>query len=137
MSGCVFCGDFASRADGYDMFAFSTQMDLLEKMMDTSQLRHRVISQNIANVNTPGYERLEVEFEQQLTRVLKANASGALQDLEPVIERQSALPHRADGNNVNIDREIGELNRNALLYQTYVQVLSTQLSQMRAAMSGP
>ena len=43
---------------------------------------------------------------------------------------------RADGNNVDIDREMGALNRNALIYQTYAQVLASRLATMRSAITG-
>ncbi|MEJ7590453.1 MAG: hypothetical protein WKF77_02820 [Planctomycetaceae bacterium] len=46
------------------------------------------------------------------------------------------LTARADGNNVDIDREMGQLNKNAMLQQTYVQLLSTYLEQMRLAIQG-
>lgn len=119
------------------MLEFSPQIELLGRVMDASQVRHQVISQNLANVNTPGYQRLEVSFEDQLRESLRHPDASAGRAVEPVIRRQAGLPARADGNNVDIDLEIGELNRNAVLYQTYVQVLSTLLSQMRAATSGP
>ena len=54
----------------------------------------------------------------------------------PEVVATPGLTARADGNNVDIDREIGQLNKNAMLQQTYVQLLSTYLEQMRLAIQG-
>ena len=43
-------------------------IDVLSRVLDTAALRHRVIAQNVANVNTPGYRRLEVTFEDELAK---------------------------------------------------------------------
>ena len=46
-------------------------LNLLSHVLGAAGLRHRVIAQNIANVNTPGYRRLEVTFEEDLARALQ------------------------------------------------------------------
>jgi len=114
-----------------------SQFDLLSKLLDASELRHRVISQNVANVNTPGYHRLAVSFEEELAQRLRSSGGDAAIDgLTPEIYEELGLPVRADGNNVDIDKEMGQLNKNALLYQTYAQVLASRLSMMRSAITG-
>ena len=114
-----------------------SQFDLLSQLLDASELRHRVISQNVANVNTPGYQRLAVSFEEELAQRLTSNdANETLGDLIPEVYEEQGLPVRADGNNVDIDKEMGQLSKNSLLYQTYAQVLVSRLSMMRSAISG-
>lgn len=113
-----------------------SQFELLSQLMDASDLRHRIISQNVANVETPGYQRLEVTFEQQLLERLSRSGDLAKESVAPAIEIDTRSPARADGNNVNIDREMGKLNKNALLFQTYAQLLSSKLSMMRSAITG-
>lgn len=108
----------------------------LAKLMDASELRHRVISHNLANVNTPGYQRLDVDFEQALAQMMKSGDRGMHEIPEPQVFEEQGLKARNDGNNVDIDREIGELNRNAMLFQTYSQLLAVQLDQMRRATRG-
>ncbi|MDD5090603.1 MAG: flagellar basal body protein, partial [Candidatus Wallbacteria bacterium] len=51
------------------IFGDDTQV-VLEKGLDVAALRHQVITQNIANVNTPGYKLKDVSFEDQLNRSL-------------------------------------------------------------------
>jgi flagellar basal-body rod protein FlgB len=109
---------------------------MLGRLLDMAQMRHSAISQNLANVDTPGYQRLDVTFEESLRRSVNSSNDGKPGDFQPVIRRAAGGAQRADGNNVDVDMEIGDLNQNALLYQTYVQVLATQLAQMRAAIGG-
>jgi flagellar basal-body rod protein FlgB len=113
------------------------QLRVLSQLMHAAEIRHQVISQNIANVNTPGFHAREVEFEAELARRLRSDDAGHLALPEPLVRPQSGLPERGDGNNVDIDREIGRLNKNALLYQTYSQTLATYLDSLRRAMRTP
>lgn len=116
------------------MLGFPKQTELLTKLMEVSDMRHRVVSQNLANVNTPGYQRLKVDFEDALTREIQEGNIGDLQ-INPEIIEDKTRPARADGNNVDIDLEIGELQRNAMMYQTYSQLLASQFATMRLAIS--
>lgn len=115
------------------MEALNANFDLLQRLIDAAQTRHQTISHNLANVNTPGYQRLNVAFEDALRTELQSMRPGEELRTQPEVYRQTDLPKRADGNNVDVDREMGELNRNQLMYQTYVQLLSTQIAQMRSA----
>lgn len=114
------------------MIGFPKSTEMLTRLMEVSDIRHRVISQNLANVNTPGYQRLVVNFEDELAKELH-DAAGVDLTREPEITADKTLPSRADGNNVDIDLELGELQRNAMLYQTYSQLLAAQFATMRLA----
>lgn len=105
---------------------------VLAQVLNASALRHRVIAQNVANVNTPGYKRLEVAFEADLA---KAIASPGQPAAKPEVVVGDG-PERADGNTVDIDREMNDLTKNALLYQAAAQILSARLAQQRAAIAG-
>lgn len=118
------------------MLAVSSQADLLSRLLQVSELRQRTVSQNLANVNTPGYKRLAVRFEDELAQCLSQGQPHGASALEPVVVQPTGSSERADGNNVDIDIELGELQRNALLYQTYTQLLNSQFGTMRRAISG-
>jgi flagellar basal-body rod protein FlgB len=93
------------------------------------------LSHNLANLNTPGYQRLEVTFEDQFQKAL--SGSGDVSRAEGIKARVSAsddAPTRSDGNNVDLDREVGELQRTALMFQTYTKLLEARLGMMRRAM---
>src|SRR5262245_13326803 len=118
------------------MIGFPKQTELLMKLMDVTDMRHRVISQNLSNVNTPGYKRMTVDFDEALTKQLLDGDGGYDPGLQPQIVEDESRKARADGNTVDIDLEIGELQRNAMMYQTYSQLLASQFSTMRRAISG-
>lgn len=100
-------------------------------------MRQRVISQNVSNVNTPGYHRCEVRFEEELAQQLqRGGANTDVDDVPIAVQETEGLTERTDGNNVDIDMEMGQQTRNVLLYQTYSQILSTKLGMMRSAING-
>lgn len=115
----------------------STQrMEFLSRLLDVATLRHDVIAQNVANVNTPGYETLEVSFEEALQEALGNDALlGASRAMPKVIPGAGGV-ERSDGNNVDIDLEIGRLHKNSLYFKVYTQLLATELAQFRSAIAG-
>lgn len=119
-----------------DMFEFSSNIQRLPQLLDAAELRHRVISHNLANVNTPGYTRQDVKFEEQLAQAIKSRSDLASK-VTPEVADDNSASMRADGNNVDIDREIGQMNKNAILAQMYSQVLRTQFDTMRRAVEAP
>jgi len=127
------CSDQPLSADADDMQSFNPQFDLLGRLISATDLRQRVISNNLTNVNTPNYQRLDVDFETQLAQELTGHSS---QVATPKIVEVRGLTSRADGNNVDIDREIGHMGKNAMLQQTYLQLLGSHLEQMRLAIEG-
>lgn len=122
--------------DKFGMSVIPAQLDVLQGLLRVSEQRHRVIGQNIANVNTPGYRRHDVSFEDAVKKVLLSTSGESLRGFEPEVHEVEGLPSRADGNNVDIDREMGELSKNSLLYQTLAQVLASRLGTMRSAITG-
>ena len=134
---CIDCSVDGGVADRSDMQSLNPKVELLGRLISATDLRQKVISQNLANVNTPHYQRLDVDFEQQLARELNSASAGAgVAAAAPVVQLTPGLIARADGNNVDIDHEIGQLNKNALLQQVYLQLLGTELNQMRMAIEG-
>jgi flagellar basal-body rod protein FlgB len=112
------------------------QSDLLARLMDVAQLRHRVISQNLANVNTPGYHQLDVSFEEAFSRALgKKGEQGAL-GIRPRIVEGQGNAQRQDGNTVDLDKEVGSLNKNSLMFSTATQMLISRINMMRSAITG-
>lgn len=113
-----------------------SQFDELAKLIDVSTVRHRVLANNIANVNTPGFQRREVHFEETLAKQLQRDGRVNLQAVSAEVRVDKKSPSRVDGNNVDIDGEIGSMQKNALLHNTYLQIINSRVSQMRSAISG-
>ena len=122
-------------ADKSDMNINPSQFDTLHQMLNYTSAKHKAVSENIANVNTPGYQRRDVTFEASLQQKLQGGDFQA--DGEPVICLDTeAMPPRADGNNVDIDQEMSQLAKNSLLHQTATQLLASRLATMRSAITG-
>lgn len=108
----------------------------LSRGMDASVVRHRVLSANIANLNTPGFIRSDVKFEELLNDKIGSESSPqklreALNAIRPQIYSDPSGPTTPDGNNISIEKEIGRLNRNEILYNAYAEILSLKLGQLK------
>lgn len=108
-----------------DAFSY---VNVLDKAADASWMRSSAIANNIANVDTPGYKRQDVEFAQVLKQNLmkakyntldKAIDGVDLSQLRPkVYTDMKNFSYRLDGNNVDIDTENVELASEQLRYNT-------------------
>lgn len=114
-------------------------IQLLEKALDVAVLRQRVISNNIANINTPGFKRSYVTFEEELQKVLRDNKGKSLQTgiahLQPEVHKDTASSIRSDGNNVDMDQEMTKLAMNAINYNTAVKQLNKKFAMLRYVIS--
>ena len=118
-----------------DIFS-GTGHDLLKKMLDVTTERHRIISHNISNVNTPGFKRSDLEFVDELKTVLNADES-ALADLQPSIVQTNNTPVRHDGNDVNLNKELAIVAKNTIMYNLYIQFMRKRFNSLNLAMQGP
>jgi flagellar basal-body rod protein FlgB len=116
------------------MTGLFSQMQLLGNALDGAQQVHRVVSQNIANVNTPGYQTRQVDF-QKLIQQLELNSEHGAPPDDVVVQKVKGLAERVDGNNVDMEREMGQLKKNALAYQAYSHLMASKLATMRRAIS--
>jgi flagellar basal-body rod protein FlgB len=121
-----------------DLFTDTTSL-VLAKCLDAAAVRHKVIANNIANVETPGYKRSEVLFEDHLKQVLEGAdrrlVKRRVRELEPVVTTDTLSPSRPDGNNVSIDREMADLAKNSLRYEAAVQILNLKNAMIRTVLT--
>jgi len=118
----------------------SENYQLSRQLLDAAALRHAAIATNIANIETPGFRRLDVsaDFAAQLkARAAAGGGSAGLEPLRPrLAEDQTARSVRPDGNTVEIERELVALNRNAVEYEYLAGLVSSSLKQLRLAITG-
>lgn len=105
-------------------------LKLYEKMLDFAALRHKVIANNIANINTPNFRRSDVEFADELDRVLRDKGIKGVKDLRFRITKPNTTAFRNDNNNVSIDTEMAALAENAILYQVYAQLMARRFRKL-------
>lgn len=127
----------------FDSGAFN-YVNVLDKAADASWIRNEAIANNIANVDTPGYKRQDVNFEEQLRKAMKNSrytsidervAKVDLDRLNPITYRDhSSLSYRLDGNNVDIDTENVELASNQIRYQGLTDSISKHFEGLQLVM---
>ena len=128
-------------ADMFRDITGTSTFNLLAKGLDTAALRQRVISNNIANVNTPKFKRQIVTFEERMAKVFdkKVDLIGkrtqnnhipigeiSYLDVKPVTITNRMHVMRNDKNNVDIDVEMSDLTKNTMTYQ----ILAARLASM-------
>ncbi len=126
-----------------DTHAFD-YVNVLDKAMDASWLRNEAISNNLANADTPGYKRQDVNFETQLAKALRHSryktmdakvADVKMNRLKPIAYTDYAgFSYRIDGNNVDPDTEGVYLAKNQVVYQGLYQSVSEEFKNLKAVM---
>jgi flagellar basal-body rod protein FlgB len=106
---------------------------VLESAMHGAQLRQSLLTNNIANVDTPGYQRQDVDFQSQLRAALDAGSAPTGVTFQPTITAQAL---RADGNGVDLSTEATKLSENGLTYEALTQVDNARVSILRQAIGG-
>ena len=111
----------------------------VKKMMDVSAMRHAAIASNIANVSTPGYKRVDLSksFEDELKAQIQSRDADAITASVPRTELDTMTPAtRADGNNVQIDRELLAMSTNTMNFDALTNFASGSLKQLKMAITG-
>lgn len=110
-----------------------------KKMLDLNVLRHEAIASNIANVETPNYKRLDVAptFEAQLSQAIASHNTAEISSLQPELTVDTqAVTGRMDGNTVQLETEMLNLNQNVVEHSLETQLVSNSLMRMRMAITG-
>ncbi|HLI34667.1 MAG TPA: flagellar basal body protein [Terriglobia bacterium] len=104
----------------------------LQTFLRLTATRESLISNNIANVDTPGYQTEDISFEREMRR---AEIQPESPSLTPFIHPVEGLVERPDGNNVNIDRESMLLAQSQLQYTLGVTVLRDEFKRLLTAIN--
>lgn len=120
---------------------FGPTFEAVESQLRFRLARQAVLAANLANVETPNYRRAELRFDETLARTLRplartharhvASADAREPGWSLEVERRGSRP---DGNGVNLDREIIEVNRNAGAFIEQANVLSRLYTLRRLAL---
>jgi flagellar basal-body rod protein FlgB len=109
----------------------------LERAIEGAGKRHEALAANLANANTPNYQRVDVEFHGALASAMERgqDAKASLHGLAFAAQRDaSAGATRADGSTVDVESESAKLAANALEHQAAVQVAHARIGILKAAM---
>ena len=101
---------------------------LLKTSLDATEIRGKTIANNIANINTPGYKRKYVTFEETLNNINKSPKIEVKEDKSTSI--------RTDGNNIDLENEKVNQAANTLMYNGLVSVTNTKLAIAKSVITG-
>lgn len=128
--------------------------DLLDKTtralgaaVNLRQTRHNVISSNVANAETPGYQAKKLDFESALSRALDfedaspsasepghfATGPGAISRVKADIYENPDVSVNPDGNTVDLEREMSSLAENSIMYKAAVQLINKKMASLKYA----
>ena len=113
-----------------------SNIDVLTKVMDITTLRHRVLADNLANADTPGFIRSDVSFQDALSSAIESGSEMQLHNIQPLIEYDELTPASPDGNNVLLQKELGGMTENQLLYNFSSRVIKRKFAGLRKAIAG-
>ncbi|MBE5963677.1 MAG: flagellar basal body rod protein FlgB [Lachnospiraceae bacterium] len=126
-----------------DAFAY---VDVLNAAANAKWQRNEILSNNIANVDTPGYKRRDLEFSTCLETELLASGYGAdsldkavknmdVSNLQPHIYTEyQNMSYRLDGNNVNIETENVELASNQIEYDALIDSMTHEFNRIKSVL---
>jgi flagellar basal-body rod protein FlgB len=119
-------------------------MQVLKQALDGLSTRQQVISRNLANIDTPGYQAQSVNFESLLKRMIQGGSELRLDSTHSGHLKVQAAPIgsssislrpggslRADQNNVDIDVELTEMTETGIQYQALSQAASKKLQLLK------
>ncbi len=118
----------------------TTNYQLARKLLDAAALRQEAIASNIANSETPGYQRLDVsaDFAEKLrASTLTGDFARTADTIRPTLAQDPfARAVRPDGNSVEIEKELLAMNKNAVEYEFLTEVVSRNIKQLKMAITG-
>lgn len=125
-----------------------TNIKHLSKLADLSALKNKLIASNVANVETPGYQRKTFDFDRTLRKSMeepklsgvethpKHIPLGDDQDRPPKIIHVKHSENSTGINSVDIDQEMSEMSQNQLIYQFGSKMLSRKFNGLTSAIRG-
>ena len=115
----------------------STNYQATKHLLDAANLRHEALAANIANLETPGYKRVDLpkDFSQEFATHLRAKEMKNL-PMPQLAEDTASSSLRKDGNNVQLDKELLALSKNSTEYDTLTEFVSGSIKQLRLAITG-
>ena len=110
-----------------------------KKLLDATVLRHEAIAGNLANLETPNYKRVDVapSFQTELRQALNGQSPDQFSAVQPRLETDSeAVANTRDGNTVQLESEMVQLNKNLVAHTLETQLVTGALLKLRLAITG-
>jgi flagellar basal-body rod protein FlgB len=109
---------------------------LLSKLLDLTTSKNKVIANNIANTNTPGFKKSEVTFQKELRKAVESKNIDKVKNIQESITISKDKSSRKDGNNVDLDKELVTFYQMSDRHNIYLEILSQKFKGMINAIQG-
>jgi len=100
----------------------------IERYMDLLSARQKLVSSNIANADTPGYQTQDIDFQFEFMTLTRGE--------QPQVVQPPGLKEKTDGNNVSLDREARLLAENQMRFNLASVLVKNQLKTVQEAIQG-
>ena len=110
-------------------------VDIIAAGIRAESLRQKTIANNVANLQTPGYRRIDVKFNELLAKALDSSGDVDLSEIEAEIYQPRQTPVKSNGNDVSLEVEVGEMVKNTLRHKAYVRLLQKKYQQIELAVN--
>jgi flagellar basal-body rod protein FlgB len=108
---------------------------VVQRGLEGASLRQQILSNNLANANTAGFKRSDVDFQSTLASAIgSGDPAQAISNVAFQPQTDSSTTMTADGNNVDTDTEMSNLTSNALEYETLAAVEQQRFAMLKTAM---
>jgi flagellar basal-body rod protein FlgB len=128
-------GPGKGRERSFPMSLFDNTQLGLERAIEGAGMRQQILANNMANAETPGFRRSDVDFHTALAQAMQTGDSSAIESVQ-FTPQQEQTTMRADGNGVDIDVESADMAKNALDYQALVSVAQARDGILKSAIGG-
>jgi len=110
-------------------------INYIEAGLKAEGVRQQAIAHNVSNMNTPGFRRSDIHFEDILAKAIESGGRIDTSDIKPEFYEPKTTPLKADGNDVSLDSEVGAMVKNSLRHRTFMMLLKKKYSQFAAAIN--
>ena len=112
------------------MSKMSNIIDIIEAGISSESLRQKAIANNVANLQTPGYRRVDVKFKELLAEAMDSEGNFDLSEVTAEIYQPRNTAVKSNGNDVSLEVEVGEMVKNSLLHKAYIRILQKKYQQI-------
>lgn len=107
--------------------------DVIDAGIKAESIRQKTIANNVANLQTPGYRRVDVKFQDLLAKAMDSSGPVDLNEIEAEIYNPNETVVNSNGNDVVLEKEVGEMVKNSLRHKAYIRLLQKKYQQIDLA----
>jgi flagellar basal-body rod protein FlgB len=116
------------------MDLFDTTQTALSRALAGTSVRQQAIANNLANADTPGYQRQDVDFHSALKSALSSNDQSTVSRVNATAQADPTAPLRYDGSNIDVDKENAAMAENGLEQEALVNVSKARIDILKTAL---